>query len=40
MVPLSAFATTRLDVGPRLLTRYNNYRAVPINGGPAPGRGP
>lgn len=40
MVPLSAFATTRLDVGPRLLTRYNNYRAVPVNGGPAPGRGP
>lgn len=40
MTPMSAIADVRLDVGPRTLTRYNNYRAVSINGGPAPGRGP
>jgi len=39
MVPLSSVAQARLDVGPRTLTRYNNYRAVSINGGPAPGFG-
>lgn len=40
MTPMSAIADVQLDVGPRTLTRYNNYRAVSINGGPAPGRGP
>ena len=40
MTPMSTIANVRLDVGPRTLTRYNNYRAVSINGGPAPGRGP
>jgi hydrophobe/amphiphile efflux-1 (HAE1) family protein len=40
MTPMSSIATVHLDVGPRTLTRYNNYRAVSINGGPAPGRGP
>ncbi|WP_334149168.1 efflux RND transporter permease subunit [Hyphomicrobium sp.] len=40
MTPMSAIANVRLDVGPRTLTRYNNYRAISINGGPAPGRGP
>jgi HAE1 family hydrophobic/amphiphilic exporter-1 len=40
MTPMSSIATVRLDVGPRMLTRYNNYRAISINGGPAPGRGP
>jgi len=40
MAPMSAIADVRLDVGPRTLTRYNNYRAISINGGPAPGRGP
>lgn len=39
MTPLSALARTRLDVGPRSLSRYNNYRSVAINGGPAPGEG-
>lgn len=39
MVPLSVLATTELDVGPRLLVRYNNYRAATINGTPAPGIG-
>jgi hydrophobe/amphiphile efflux-1 (HAE1) family protein len=40
MTPMSTIADVRLDVGPRTLTRYNNYRAISINGGPAPGRGP
>ncbi len=40
MTPMSVIADVRLDVGPRTLTRYNNYRAISINGGPAPGRGP
>ncbi len=40
MTPMSTIADVRLDVGPRTLTRYNNYRAVSINGGPAAGRGP
>lgn len=39
MVPLSVLATTALDVGPRLLVRYNNYRAAIINGLPAAGVG-
>ena len=40
MTPLSSIATANLEVGPRTLTRYNNYRAVAINGSPGPGRGP
>jgi len=40
MTPMSSIADVRLDVGPRMLTRYNNYRAISVNGGPAPGRGP
>jgi HAE1 family hydrophobic/amphiphilic exporter-1 len=40
MTPLSAIADVHLEVGPRMLTRYNNYRAISINGGPGPGRGP
>lgn len=39
MVPMSAVARATLDVGPRSIVRYNNYRAVSINGSPAPGRG-
>lgn len=39
MTPMSAIATARYDVGPRFLTRYNNYRAVSINGQAAPGVG-
>ena len=39
-IALSAVARAELAVGPRTITRYNNYRAVTINGGPAPGRGP
>jgi HAE1 family hydrophobic/amphiphilic exporter-1 len=39
VIPLSSFAHASLDVGPRTIVRYNNYRAVPINGSAAPGRG-
>ena len=27
----------RTIVGPQVITRYNNYRSVTINGSPAPG---
>ncbi|MGA0565151.1 efflux RND transporter permease subunit [Ancylobacter sp. VNQ12] len=37
MVPLQAIADLRTMVGPGVITRYNNYRAVTINGSPAPG---
>jgi multidrug efflux pump subunit AcrB len=40
MTPMSSIADVQLDVGPRTLTRYNNYRAISINGSPGPGRGP
>jgi hydrophobic/amphiphilic exporter-1 (mainly G- bacteria), HAE1 family len=37
MVPMRALASARLELGPQLLVRYNNYRAAIINGSPAPG---
>jgi hydrophobic/amphiphilic exporter-1 (mainly G- bacteria), HAE1 family len=37
MVPMQALAQARIELGPQLLTRYNNYRAAIINGAPAPG---
>ena len=37
MVPLRALADARLVLGPQAVTRYNNYRAVIVNGAPAPG---
>jgi multidrug efflux pump len=37
MIPLSALVTTRYVVGPDLVTRFNNYPAIAINGAPAPG---
>ncbi|SDD35381.1 efflux RND transporter permease subunit [Belnapia rosea] len=37
MVPLRAFADVRIVVGPQTISRYNNYRAVLINGAPKPG---
>ncbi len=37
MVPLRAFADTRTIVGPQTIFRYNNYRAISINGAPRPG---
>ncbi|HEX5078902.1 MAG TPA: multidrug efflux RND transporter permease subunit [Geminicoccaceae bacterium] len=36
MVPLRVLASARLELGPQLLVRYNNYRAAIINGSPAP----
>jgi hydrophobe/amphiphile efflux-1 (HAE1) family protein len=36
-VPLRAIADARIIVGPQVITRYNNYRAVPIQGSPSPG---
>jgi HAE1 family hydrophobic/amphiphilic exporter-1 len=39
MVPLSAVARAELEVGPRTIVRYNNYRAVSITGSPGEGRG-
>jgi hydrophobe/amphiphile efflux-1 (HAE1) family protein len=37
MVPLQAMATQRIVLGPRVISRFNNYRAVTVNGGPRPG---
>jgi HAE1 family hydrophobic/amphiphilic exporter-1 len=37
MVPLRSIATLRTITGPQVITRYNNYRAVTINGGAASG---
>jgi hydrophobe/amphiphile efflux-1 (HAE1) family protein len=36
-VPLAAIAHAGIIVGPQVITRYNNYRAIPIQGSPAPG---
>ncbi len=37
MVPLQALGSVRLILGPQIVTRYNNYRAVIVNGAGAPG---
>ena len=37
MVPLQSIATVRMVTGPQAITRYNNYRSVAVNGGPASG---
>ncbi|MFZ1150305.1 MAG: efflux RND transporter permease subunit, partial [Xanthobacteraceae bacterium] len=37
MVPLQAIASLRTVAGPQVITRYNNYRSVTVNGIPAPG---
>ncbi len=37
MIPLSALVTARYTIGPDLVTRFNNYPAIAINGSPAPG---
>ncbi len=36
-VPLRSIADARVIVGPQVITRYNNYRAIPIQGTPSPG---
>jgi len=37
MTPLAALSEVRDVSGPAMITRYNLYRAAPINGSPAPG---
>jgi hydrophobe/amphiphile efflux-1 (HAE1) family protein len=37
MVPLRSIADLRIVTGPQVISRYNNYRSITINGGPAPG---
>lgn len=37
MVPLSALIKTQWHTGPSIVTRFNNYPAAKITGGPAPG---
>jgi multidrug efflux pump subunit AcrB len=37
MVPIRAFAEAWLILGPQSVIRFNNFRSVTINGGPAPG---
>jgi hydrophobe/amphiphile efflux-1 (HAE1) family protein len=37
MVPLRSIAEARIKLGPQIITRYNNYRSVTINGAPSPG---
>jgi len=36
-VQLRSIADARVVLGPQVITRYNNYRAIPIQGGPSPG---
>jgi hydrophobe/amphiphile efflux-1 (HAE1) family protein len=36
-VPLASIAHAGIIVGPQVITRYNNYRAIPIQGSPSPG---
>ncbi len=37
MIPLKSVASLRYVVGPQVISRFNNYRAVTVNGGPKPG---
>jgi hydrophobe/amphiphile efflux-1 (HAE1) family protein len=37
MVPIRSVASARIVTGPQVITRYNNYRSVTVNGSPAPG---
>ena len=37
IVPLRSIASANVVVGPQVITRYNNYRAIPIQGSPSPG---
>jgi HAE1 family hydrophobic/amphiphilic exporter-1/multidrug efflux pump len=37
MVPLSTLVTVKPSLGPSYIERYNVYRAVTVNGSPAPG---
>ncbi len=37
MVPMAALAAKRIVVGPQVISRYNNYRAISIQGSPRAG---
>jgi hydrophobe/amphiphile efflux-1 (HAE1) family protein len=37
MVPIRSLAGIKIITGPQVITRYNNYRSVTVNGSPAPG---
>jgi hydrophobe/amphiphile efflux-1 (HAE1) family protein len=37
MVPIRSIASLKFVTGPQVITRYNNYRSVTINGSPATG---
>ena len=37
MVPLRSIASLKIVTGPQVITRYNNYRSVTLNGSPAAG---
>jgi hydrophobe/amphiphile efflux-1 (HAE1) family protein len=37
MVPLRSIAEVSTVLGPQVITRYNNYRSVTLNGSPGPG---
>jgi hydrophobe/amphiphile efflux-1 (HAE1) family protein len=37
MVPMRSIAGLKIVTGPQVITRYNNYRSVTVNGSPAPG---
>jgi hydrophobe/amphiphile efflux-1 (HAE1) family protein len=37
MVPMRSIAALRFVLGPQVITRYNNYRSITINGSPAAG---
>jgi len=37
MVPLRSIASLKIVTGPQVITRYNNYRSVTVNGTPAAG---
>ncbi|PPQ16981.1 hydrophobe/amphiphile efflux-1 family RND transporter [Bradyrhizobium sp. AC87j1] len=37
MVPLRSLAGLKIVTGPQVITRYNNYRSVTVNGSPASG---
>jgi hydrophobe/amphiphile efflux-1 (HAE1) family protein len=37
MVPLRSIANLRIVTGPQVITRYNNYRAITLQGSPRPG---
>jgi hydrophobe/amphiphile efflux-1 (HAE1) family protein len=37
MVPLQSIASLRIVTGPQVITRYNNYRSVTVDGSAAPG---